>query len=106
MHHRRKFLKSSILTSLTVLWHKKNFGYTPPLFNAVKGKPSVISTWDFGRAANAEAWTVISRGGRALDAVERGARVTEADPNINTVGFGGLPDRDGHVTLDACIMDE
>jgi isoaspartyl peptidase/L-asparaginase-like protein (Ntn-hydrolase superfamily) len=38
--------------------------------------------------------------------VEAGARVPEADPEDTSVGYGGFPDRDGHVTLDACIMDE
>ena len=69
-------------------------------------KPLVISTWNFGVQANAAAWEVLGSGGRALDAVERGVRVVEADPSIHSVGYGGLPDRDGHVTLDACIMDE
>ncbi len=69
-------------------------------------KPIVISTWNFGIAANAEAWKILSTNGRALDAVEAGARVPEGDPMESTVGFGGLPDRDGHVTLDACIMDD
>lgn len=69
-------------------------------------KPVVISTWNFGLSANEAAWQILSKGGRALDAVEAGARVPEADPNETSVGFGGLPDRDGKVTLDACIMDE
>lgn len=69
-------------------------------------KPVVVSTWDFGLAANVEAWKILVAGGRALDAVEAGARVPEGDPTISTVGFGGSPDRDGKVTLDACIMDE
>jgi N4-(beta-N-acetylglucosaminyl)-L-asparaginase len=69
-------------------------------------KPIVLSTWNFGLAANTEAWKILSSGGRALDAVEAGAKVPEADPKETTVGYGGLPDRDGHVTLDACIMDE
>jgi N4-(beta-N-acetylglucosaminyl)-L-asparaginase len=72
----------------------------------VRNKPIVLSTWDFGRAANAEAWKVLGRQGRALDAVEAGVKTTEADPLINTVGYGGLPDREGKVTLDSCIMDE
>jgi N4-(beta-N-acetylglucosaminyl)-L-asparaginase len=66
----------------------------------------VISTWDFGKAANVEAWKVLSANGRALDAVERGVWVPEADAKNTTVGLGGAPDRDGKVTLDACIMDE
>jgi N4-(beta-N-acetylglucosaminyl)-L-asparaginase len=68
--------------------------------------PCVVSTWDFGVAANAAAWAVLSKGGRALDAVEAGARVPEADLKNHSVGRAGYPDRDGHVSLDASIMDE
>ena len=70
------------------------------------GRPCVISTWDFGVAANQAAWAILSKGGRALDAVETGARVPEADLKNHSVGRAGYPDRDGHVTLDASIMDE
>ncbi len=69
-------------------------------------KPLVVSTWNHGIPANEAAWKVLGGGGRALDAVEKGVMVVEADPAIQSVGYGGLPDRDGHVTLDACIMDE
>ncbi|MGD1893608.1 MAG: isoaspartyl peptidase/L-asparaginase family protein [Cyclobacteriaceae bacterium] len=68
-------------------------------------KPIVVSTWEHGINANAEAWKILDKGGSALDAVEAGVRVTEAEDNLS-VGYGGLPDRDGNVTLDACIMDE
>jgi len=74
--------------------------------SSAKPGPVVISTWAHGLAANAAAWKVLAAGGRALDAVEEGARVVELDPSVNNVGYGGLPDRDGEVTLDACIMDE
>jgi N4-(beta-N-acetylglucosaminyl)-L-asparaginase len=99
---RRKFLQlGSILTAILPV--SKIFGRNPlPLVT----KPLVISTWDFGIAANVEAWKILSTGGRALDAVEKGVQVPEADPAITTVGYGGAPDRDGHVTLDSCIMDE
>lgn len=79
------------------------------LVQSFKGKtegPVVISTWEHGLAANAAAWEVLATNGRALDAVEKGVRVTEADLSNRSVGIGGRPDRDGHVTLDACIMDE
>lgn len=97
---RRKFLQlgSAIAAILPVA---KIFGQKP-----VASKPVVISTWDFGVPANAEAWKVLTSGGRALDAVEKGVQVPEGDPTITTVGYGGAPDRDGKVTLDACIMDE
>jgi N4-(beta-N-acetylglucosaminyl)-L-asparaginase len=69
------------------------------------GNPVVISTWDTGLAANAGAWKILGNNGRALDAVEAGVRVTEDSINC-CVGLGANPDRDGIVTLDACIMDE
>jgi len=65
----------------------------------------VVSTWDFGVPANQAAWTVLGAGGRALDAVEAGAKVPEADLKNHSVGRAGYPDRDGHVSLDASIMD-
>ncbi|PXA83619.1 N(4)-(beta-N-acetylglucosaminyl)-L-asparaginase [Nostoc sp. 3335mG] len=66
----------------------------------------IVSTWDFGVSANAAAHAKLAAGGSILDAVEAGARVPEADPTVHTVGLGGYPDRDGHVTLDAVIMDD
>src|SRR3954453_3248776 len=69
-------------------------------------KPLVVSTWDFGVPANKAAWSVLTAGGRSIDAVEAGVRVPEADLRNHTVGRAGYPDRDGHVTLDASIMDE
>jgi isoaspartyl peptidase/L-asparaginase-like protein (Ntn-hydrolase superfamily) len=69
-------------------------------------KPVVISTWRHGIPANEAAWKILSEGGTALDAVEAGVRIPEADPEVTSVGYGGLPDRDGRVTLDACIMDD
>ena len=55
--------------------------------------------------ANAGAWEILGAGGDALDAVQKGVAVTESDMTNRSVGLGGRPDRDGHVTLDACIMD-
>lgn len=69
-------------------------------------QPIVLSTWENGVKANEAAWDILRQHGRALDAVEAGVRVNEADPNDQSVGYGGRPDREGRVTLDACIMDE
>lgn len=100
---RRNFLKNSAaFTSLGALSMAAGESYA---FTTVS-KPIVISTWEHGLAANAAAWEILNKGGRALDAVEAGVRITEADPNVRTVGYGGFPDADGRVTLDACIMDE
>jgi len=65
-----------------------------------------LSTWDFGAAANNAAFARLQAGGSLLDAVEAGAMVPEADAANQSVGLGGFPDRDGHVTLDAIIMDD
>ncbi|MBX9575584.1 MAG: N(4)-(beta-N-acetylglucosaminyl)-L-asparaginase [Caulobacteraceae bacterium] len=65
----------------------------------------MVSTWDFGRQANAAGIGRRRAGGSALDMVEAGGRVVEAEGGNGSVGFGGMPDRDGRVTLDACVMD-
>ena len=86
-------------------------GLTIPgsLMNAYKLKtnnnPIIISTWNFGLPANDIAMEVLLNGGNAMDAAEAGARHAEADSKNSSVGFGGLPDEDGHVTLDACVMN-
>jgi len=105
MYNRRKFIQLSAagasLAALSKSAVAKTLAFAP-----ASTLPIVISTWDFGIPANKEAWKVLEKGGRALDAVEAGVRVPEADMNNHTVGRAGYPDRDGHVTLDACIMDE
>jgi len=105
MATRRKFLKSSLLGSVVVLVNRTVPSATE--FNKApeKGSPIVISTWSTGLEANKAAWKILSGGGRALDAVEEGVKVTEASINC-CVGLGANPDRDGFVTLDASIMDE
>lgn len=104
MFDRRQFLHRSALSSLALLLQKASGAILPAA--AAPGGPVVLSTWAPNVKANREAWKVLSSGGRALDAVEKGVQVPEADPTDQSVGLGGLPDRDGRVTLDACIMDE
>jgi len=105
MYNRRKFLLASLTASL---------GITLPLpAKPIAGSPRkkagsgpvIISTWPHGLAANAAAWENLGKGGSVLDAVESGVMVSEADPEVTSVGFGGLPDSSGEVTLDACIMN-
>ncbi|MEP6676526.1 MAG: N(4)-(beta-N-acetylglucosaminyl)-L-asparaginase [Ferruginibacter sp.] len=95
--NRKRFLQ---LTSLATS------AFAMSSFKTAAVKPIVISTWAPNVKANAEAWKILNAGGRAVDAVEAGVKIPEADPNDQSVGYGGLPDRDGKVTLDACIMDE
>ena len=105
MFSRRKFVLTGLSTSMGSFLANNLFATELNRYQAVKGKPVVISTWDEGKVANKAAWEVLSKGGRALDAVETGVKVTEASQNC-CVGLGANPDREGIVTLDACIMDE
>ncbi len=107
MSSRRDFIRQGLIAATTMgtLTAFDAIGLTIAAKGSVKKYPIVISTWDFGIAANKAAWEILSKGGKALDAVEQGVRVPEADLKNMTVGKGGYPDRDGHVTLDACIMD-
>lgn len=96
---RRKFLHLSALSA--------------PLFSfkeivakdTVVNNPVMISTWDEGKNVNAAAWSILTGNGRALDGIEAGAIYIE-DKISCCVGLGANPDRDGIVTLDACVMDE
>lgn len=106
MVNRRRFIKTASIAGASILAANQAFSKNHYTQDKVENNPIVISTWDFGVAANAAAWKILEKGGRALDAVEQGVWVPEADPKNQTVGLGGLPDRDGRVTLDACIMDE
>ena len=97
---RRDFLKSGAVGIIvpSVIFGDSNI-------NTNKNNPIILSTWNHGLPANDTAWKVLENDGSAMDAAEAGARVAEADPTITSVGFGGLPDEQGNVTLDACVMD-
>jgi N4-(beta-N-acetylglucosaminyl)-L-asparaginase len=53
---------------------------------------------------NGPAWKLLASGGDALDAVVAGANVVELDPEDTSVGYGGLPNEEGVVQLDASVM--
>ena len=69
--------------------------------------PLVITSraTETGQEAMRQAWGILERRGTALDAVERGANVVELDPEDTGVGYGGLPNENGVIQLDASIMD-
>lgn len=96
MQSRRKFLQ---LTGLAAI----GSSFTTIQSNTTT-KPIVIATWDSGIEVAKVAFDMMQKKGKALDAVEKGAMHIENQLNC-CVGLGGYPDRDGIVTLDACIMD-
>ncbi|MEO1013135.1 MAG: N(4)-(beta-N-acetylglucosaminyl)-L-asparaginase [Bacteroidota bacterium] len=108
---RRAFLKSSTVATAGIVSNplmscREEVKDDKALAQEPKGNfPLVICTWNFHNASQ-KAWEVLEQGGSALDAVTQGVMVEENDESNQTVGVGGRPDRDGNVTLDACIMDK
>ena len=92
MTDRRNFLKTSALASAALLVNSSANAEIKP--NVKVNKPIVLSTWKFGLKCNETAWEILKNNGKALDAVEAGVMVCEADPNERSVGYGGRPDRD------------
>ena len=107
MSNRRNFIKkTSIGVAGTFLSSQvSSANLSKKNQNSMTGLPIIISPWKHGYAANEKAYELIKNGKSAIYAVEQGVKVTEADPECTSVGYGGWPDRDGNVTLDACIMD-
>jgi len=116
---RRKFIQNASLTSLGVVAGatalackdgNSSLSNKTSSDSAVTGKgkgiiPVVIATWNVPNSTS-KAWDALQSGASALDAIEQGCMVEEANAEGQSVGIGGLPDRDGNVTLDACIMNK
>ena len=99
---RRNFIQKTSLGSLLLPSILQSL---PIEEKKVKNFPVTIATWNNKKAIEAS-WNVLHTGGSVLDAVHQGAMIPEADPEDTSVGYGGFPDREGKVTLDASIMDQ
>ena len=97
---RRKFLMAGLASAASPMVFAKS-----KMLRKNKNNPIILSTWNFGLPANEVAIKALSDSGNAMDAAEAGARHAESDEQNNSVGYGGLPDENGNVTLDACVMD-
>jgi len=95
---RRDFIKTVAGTTAFAAWEGR--AALPS-----KAGPVFLSTWAHGKPANERAAEVFKSGGSLLDAVEKGINVPESDPNVMSVGYGGIPNAEGVVELDAAIMD-
>ncbi len=110
---RRNFIKNASLTgvglsiggSLIACNESKSEESNTAITTTKASLPLVIATWDV-KNATAKAYETLKEGGDILDAIEKGCNVEEDNAEGLSVGKGGLPDRDGHVTLDACIMNK
>ena len=102
---RRKFIRNTTLGSVGLTAFSPLNLFSNPLDPSVMNfNPITIATWNFPNASK-KAGEMLAAGATALDAVEQGVMVEEADIRNTTVGKGGAPDREGNVTLDACIMN-
>ena len=105
MSQRRKFIKQSLLGSALLIPGLSTLeAQASPAKKVAGTKPIILSTWNHGIPANADAWSKLKETGSLLDAVEAGVRNTELDLENLSVGLQGLPDREGITTLDASIM--
>ncbi len=103
--NRRSFLKQSTVITVgtaAVGPSKLSIGENKKMPKVVE--PVIVSTWPFGKASNDEALRILTMGGSGLDAIEKGIWITENDLGNGSVGAGGIPNAEGVVQLDACIM--
>ncbi len=111
---RRQFIKNTSLTTAGLAVGKTLLSCQESTSNQDQSEtkneattaslPLVIATWNV-QNATAKAWETLQNGNSVLDAIEIGCNVEEDNAEGLSVGKGGLPDRDGNVTLDACIMN-
>ncbi len=100
---RRKFVKLGGVSAASLLLNGVwNFDFAKKKGTS---KPKVIYTWDYGPVPGETVIDLIKKGKTSLDAIIEGVKIIEADPNVLSVGYGGLPDAEGKVTLDASVMD-
>jgi N4-(beta-N-acetylglucosaminyl)-L-asparaginase len=102
---RSEFIKTLGLGAVGALTSNQLLATGLPPVAGSGAKPLSIGTWPFAEHTTRASLEAMQKGANALDAVELGVKICEADPRERSVGLGGRPDRDGRVTLDACIMD-
>ena len=107
---RRDFVKLSSLGTTAIILDgcktKDSAEKKAIVYPVTKDNIKVISTWNSGLKANKVAFGILENNGVGIDAIEKGLNITESDIENTSVGIGGLPDANGEVTLDACIMDD
>src|SRR6185436_12679615 len=100
---RRTFLKTAATAGLGAVVVKNISGTKAHAAPESAVKPVVISSAN-GLQATAKAMELLKDGKDALDAVVAGVSIVEADPKETSVGYGGLPNEEGVVELDASVM--
>ncbi|MCP5101969.1 MAG: N(4)-(beta-N-acetylglucosaminyl)-L-asparaginase [bacterium] len=102
---RRRFFNTSMGVGAGMLFFK---GFNLYSSGGKAGKTPIIitdHTNETGQKAMKAGWEILAKGGTALDAVEKSANIIELDAEDISVGYGGLPNENGIIQLDASIMD-
>src|SRR4026207_714546 len=110
--NRRRFVRSSIATGLTVaVAPRALFAQAPTIVNSRSVKPIVIASANGNKFKNGgdmtcveKAFSMMTQGSDVLDALIAGVTIVELDPLDTSVGYGGLPNADGIVQLDSSCM--
>lgn len=98
---RRHFIKNTTALGLVATSAARS---TSKPARPILNRPTFIATWPFGQPACELALETLKTTGSGLDAIEKGIGLVEADAGNASVGIGGIPNADGIVELDACIM--
>jgi N4-(beta-N-acetylglucosaminyl)-L-asparaginase len=109
--NRRQFFRTTLAAGAAASVGKGVFGQAPTVVTPKSIRPVVISDLSGIRFKNGgpvscveKAFEMITHGADVLDAVIAGVNIVELDPEESGVGYGGLPNEDGVVQLDACCM--
>jgi N4-(beta-N-acetylglucosaminyl)-L-asparaginase len=109
--HRREFLATTAAAGVAAVVPSPLIGQAPAVLTPRSAKPIVISSANGHRFKNGgpvtcveKAFSLLTSGGDALDAVVAGVNIVELDPEDTSVGYGGLPNEEGVVQLDASVM--
>lgn len=97
---RRDFIRNGFLAGGGLMFSRFSFNISS---GPQAGKPLVIASAN-GLEAVCRAMQMIRNGSDPLDAVIAGVQIVEDDPEDTSVGYGGLPNEEGVVELDACVM--
>ncbi|MBF8249113.1 MAG: glycosylasparaginase precursor, Threonine peptidase, MEROPS family T02 [Bacteroidetes bacterium] len=101
--NRRDFIRSAAAAGMAAVIGESAGAFQQSGTARSAAKPLVISSAN-GLQATAKAMEMIKQGSDALDAIVAGVNIVEDDPKDNSVGYGGLPNEEGVVELDASVM--
>ena len=111
MINRRRFVITGATAGLGASLPAGLLAEAPTILKRSAVKPVVISSGNGNRYKNGgtqtaveKAFSMITSGSDVLDAVVAGVNIVELDPLDTSVGYGGLPNAEGVVQLDSCVM--